>query len=172
MANTMIRFSLALGTIAILLAACTTAPENTTASSVMIAGQTPDVTASHEPVVIEGDYTYPFHDVPVIEEYAGLTNPVEANDASIKRGKEAYLLYCAVCHGETGHADGPAAVGLDPPVAALAETQALLADDFLYFRIRDGGVYAPFNSAMPAWEEILKTGTIWDLINYIRTFEQ
>lgn len=119
----------------------------------------------------QGDAPVDFHLVALPEEYAGLTNPIVADVESIQRGRNAFLTYCAVCHGETGLGDGPGADGLDPPIVAIAQTQHLLSDDFLYFRIRDGGIIAPFNSAMPAWENILDKRTIWDLINYIRTME-
>ena len=36
-------------------------------------------------------------------------------------GAALYTKHCAECHGETGHADGPGAAGLDPPPIAFAD---------------------------------------------------
>ncbi len=160
----MIRFATTFFFLILFLAACTS-------STKMPDDKIQELEINPTPPIIEGDYTYPFHDVPVIDEYTNLTNPIPADEVSLARGKDAFLLYCAVCHGETGLGDGPGAAQLDPPVTAIANTQHILSDNFLYFRIRDGGAMAPFNSAMPAWENILEKRTIWDLINYIRTLE-
>ena len=44
----------------------------------------------------------------------------------------------------------------------------MLGDDYLLWRISEGGAEAPFNSAMPAWKETLDEDARWDVINYIR----
>lgn len=45
----------------------------------------------------------------------------------------------------------------------------MLSDDYLFYRISEGGNVAPFNSAMPAWKEILTETERWDVINYTRS---
>src|SRR5690606_28947848 len=37
------------------------------------------------------------------------------------RAAALYAQQCAVCHGPTGHGDGPAAAGLDPPPIAFTD---------------------------------------------------
>ena len=54
------------------------------------------------------------HHVRVPEPYAGLTNPVPPDQASLERGAELYTTLCASCHGDGGMGDGPAGVSLDP----------------------------------------------------------
>ena len=54
------------------------------------------------------------HHASIPNEYAGLTNPIPADDASIERGGEIYITNCASCHGDGGMGDGTAAAGLDP----------------------------------------------------------
>jgi mono/diheme cytochrome c family protein len=108
------------------------------------------------------------HQATVPEEYAGLTNPVSADEESLARGEEIYTKYCVVCHGETGMGDGPGAANLDPAPAPVAHTSRMLGDDYLYWRISEGGSHDPFNSAMPAWESAFEETARWDVINYLR----
>jgi mono/diheme cytochrome c family protein len=53
------------------------------------------------------------HHAAIPDEYAGLTNPILADEASIERGANIYTAQCASCHGDGGMGDGPAAVS--PP---------------------------------------------------------
>jgi mono/diheme cytochrome c family protein len=108
------------------------------------------------------------HMAPIPEEYAGLSSPIEADEDSLARGGELFTTYCASCHGDGGMGDGPAAATLDPAPVAIAHTSQMLGDDYLYWRISEGGQGAPFNSAMPAWGAALSEEARWDLINYIR----
>ena len=106
------------------------------------------------------------HHATVPEEYRGVTNPAAVTDASLERGAEVYSLNCASCHGDGGMGDGPAGLVLDPPASPIAHTSQMLGDDYLFWRLSEGGAH--FASAMPAWKEILDEQTRWDLINYMR----
>jgi len=106
------------------------------------------------------------HRAPVPEAYADLSNPIAAEEESINRGGEVYAANCASCHGDGGMGDGPAAQALDPAPAPIAHTSQMLGDDYLFWRINEGG--APFGTAMPAWGETLSENEIWDVINYVR----
>jgi len=64
--------------------------------------------------------------------------------------------------------DGPAGKALDPVVAPIAHTSQMLGDDYLFWRISEGGMMAPFNSAMPAWAATLDEQARWDVINYVQ----
>ena len=109
------------------------------------------------------------HMAPIPEAYGGLSNPVPAEARSVARGAEIYQANCATCHGESGWGDGPAAPNLFPAPAQLAHTAPMLSDTYLFYRISEGGGFAPFNSAMPAWQDTLSERDRWDVINYIRT---
>jgi mono/diheme cytochrome c family protein len=102
----------------------------------------------------------------VPDEYAGLTNPVPPDSASLERGASLYATNCASCHGDGGMGDGPAASALDPAPAPVANSSQMLADDYLFWRVSEGGV--PFGTSMPAWK-ISDEQSRWDLINYMRT---
>ena len=86
----------------------------------------------------------------------------------VEQGQEIYNIYCVSCHGEQGMGDGPTAGALDPKPAAL--TSINLKDDYLFWRIADGGMDAAFKSSMPAWKTILDEREIWQVIGYIREF--
>ena len=108
------------------------------------------------------------HRAVIPEEYAGLTNPVPADEESLARGAESFTTLCATCHGDGGMGDGPAGTSLDPAPAAIAHTSQMLGDDYLFWRISEGGAMDPFNSAMPVWSGTLDETARWDVINYIQ----
>jgi mono/diheme cytochrome c family protein len=103
----------------------------------------------------------------VPREYDGLTNSVVADSESLARGAEIYNVYCQACHGEGGMGDGAAASGLDPAPAQIALTSQMASDDYLFWRISEGGV--PFDSAMPVFKAVFEEQEIWDVINYVRS---
>ena len=105
------------------------------------------------------------HHAQIPEEYAGLKNPVTTNEASLERGAELYTTNCASCHGDGGMGDGPAGAALDPAPAAIAHTSQMMADDYLFWRVSEGG--ADFGTSMPPWK-ILDEQSRWDIINYVQ----
>lgn len=100
-------------------------------------------------------------------EYAGKKSP-SLKAADIEKGKTTYQSYCTACHGEIGMGDGPASASLDPSPQPLATTETGLSDDYLYWRIAEGGIMDPFNSAMPSWKSVLDEEGIWQVIGYLR----
>jgi len=109
------------------------------------------------------------HMAPIPAGYADRTNPIAPDAESLARGKTIYEANCRVCHGDTGQGDGPAATNLDPPPAPIVHTAQMLSDAYLFYRISEGGDFAPFNSAMPMWKDKLNESERWDVINYIRS---
>lgn len=108
------------------------------------------------------------HHATIPDDYAGLSNPISADEASIERGAVLYTAQCASCHGDGGMGDGPAAASLDPAPANIAHTSQMLGDDYLFWRISEGGAMAPFNSSMVAWKGIMDEDARWDVINYVQ----
>lgn len=105
------------------------------------------------------------HGVP--EEAAAEPNPIEASDESVERGSALYAANCAVCHGETGEGDGPAAAGLEEKPSDLHEDHVQGNSDGALFYIISHGVP---DSPMPPWENSLSEEERWDVVNFLRTF--
>jgi mono/diheme cytochrome c family protein len=104
-------------------------------------------------------------------EYAGLNNPYTGDQAAIAEGATLFATTCATCHGASGLGDGPAALGLDPQPATLADQDMLMSmsDGYSFWRVSEGGAMEPFNSAMPAWKGVYNEEQIWKLIAFVRT---
>jgi putative copper resistance protein D len=85
--------------------------------------------------------------------------------ASIVRGATVYAENCALCHGATGHGDGPAAAGLPIRPADLTEPHLFAhSPGDLFWWVshgRDDGV-------MPGFAGVLSANQRWDAINFIR----
>ena len=103
--------------------------------------------------------------VSVPTDYAGLTNPLSA-DAAIA-GVDVFKNNCVVCHGSQGHGDGPAGTSLDPAPKNLPELSAIVADNYLFWRISTG----KDGTAMVAWKGILTDEQIWQVVSFIRTLK-
>ncbi len=82
-------------------------------------------------------------------------------------GEVLFRSQCAVCHGERGKGDGPAAVALNPPPANLTDTARLakFSDDSLFQVITNG------RRSMPAFATILASDKVRDVLAYVRTFK-
>ena len=88
------------------------------------------------------------------------------------KGKETFKLYCAACHGETGHGDGLAAAALDPKPRNLTDKEYMsgLSDKHIYTVIKDGGVAVGKSALMTAWGPLLKEEQkVHDVAAYVRT---
>jgi len=97
-------------------------------------------------------------------DYTLLANPVPISNESVAAGKELYMQDCAVCHGDTGHGDGPAARALNPQPFDLTVHVGLHADGVLWGWITDG---IP-RTAMPAWRDKLSDTQRWQLVDFMR----
>ena len=101
-------------------------------------------------------------------------NPVAASDEAQKRGRMLYTRHCAMCHGEKGKGDGPAArlhaerSKRAPQDLTDAKVQAGMSDGEIYWKVstgfKEGG-----QIIMPAFsEEIPKDEDRWKLVHYVR----
>ena len=89
---------------------------------------------------------------------------VPAAAPSLARGKAVYQGECMSCHGDLGRGDGPAAAGLDPAPANLADAGALRDASPLdfYRRVTIGVV----GTGMPAFEHRLSPDERWAVAAY------
>lgn len=76
----------------------------------------------------------------------------------VARGATVYRANCASCHGNLGLGDGPAAAGLSPRPANLADTALRSASPLDYYRRITIGVAG---TAMPSFESRLSAEDRW-----------
>ena len=94
-------------------------------------------------------------------------NPVAATESARAAGQKIYLKTCAMCHGKTGDADGPAVIELNIHPAKLSDPKiATEFDGALFWKITTG------KKPMPAYGKRLSETDRWNLVNYIRTLSK
>jgi mono/diheme cytochrome c family protein len=107
------------------------------------------------------------HNIP--EEAAAAPNPLPASQENIQAGAQIFANNCAVCHGENGEGNGPAAESLEMKPANLHEDHVqMLTDGSLFFIISHGEP----NTPMPAWDNILSESERWQVVHFLRTFRE
>lgn len=108
----------------------------------------------------------------------GLNNPLRADQANFEKNVQAgaavYVSHCVFCHGDAANGQGIFAASLNPSPANFTDpgTISQLQESYLFWRISKGGPglpteSAPWNSAMPAWEDALNDTEIWQVILYL-----
>ena len=94
-------------------------------------------------------------------------NPVAANESSRAAGHKIYSKTCAMCHGKSGDADGPAVIELNIHPAKLSDPRvATESDGSLFWKITTG------KKPMPAYGKRLSETDRWNLVNYVRTLSK
>src|SRR5215469_13829115 len=95
---------------------------------------------------------------------AARKNPIAPTQKSIAAGQRIYSKTCAMCHGNSGDADGPAVVELNIHPAKLSDSRLTIeSDGALFWKITTG------RKPMPAYGKRLSEMDRWHLVNYIRT---
>ena len=86
--------------------------------------------------------------------------------------QDNYTAYCARCHGEAGHGDGPSASTLKTSPQNLENCHRLsaISDRTMFRAIKDGGSSVGLPNDMPEWSNDLSDDEIHDFVGYIRTF--
>lgn len=95
----------------------------------------------------------------------GYKNSIKSSAKSIEAGRKVYVKYCQICHGEKGDGKGPTSQSLTVAPAALNK-KSTQSDGSLAWKILSG------KGPMPSWAPVLSEDDIWNVINYIRTFEK
>ena len=95
------------------------------------------------------------------------TNPVPADDVSIKRGAQLFTINCVMCHGQTGQGTGTIAAFLikKKPADLTSPLVQMKSDGTIFLTISNGFGF------MPAMNENFTVRERWDLVNFIRTLK-
>jgi mono/diheme cytochrome c family protein len=99
---------------------------------------------------------------------AAKKNPIASTQDSIAAGQKIYSKTCAMCHGKSGDADGPAVIELNIHPARLSDPQLMgpESDGSLFWKITTG------KKPMPAYGKRLSDTDRWNLVNYVRTLSK
>jgi len=102
-----------------------------------------------------------------------LANPRTRTSESLNRGKWVYETYCLVCHGPSGHGDGPISSASGGPFVGV---RSLVTDSMA--RRSDGYIYGVLVNAqgmgrglMPIYGDKVRGTDRWDLVNYVRSLQ-
>lgn len=101
-------------------------------------------------------------------EYHTARSTVSRTEEVIIAGGKLYTEHCASCHGHSGLGDGAAGKSLTPSPALLAYLiqRPMAVDPYLLWSISEGG--KEFDTAMPAFKDVLKREEIWRIVAYMR----
>jgi mono/diheme cytochrome c family protein len=104
------------------------------------------------------------------------SNPEEFRK-HVENGRQVYYRNCVFCHGDNLGGNGMFAHALNPIPTNFADGQTLpnLRETFLFWRVAKGGPGmpeegAPWDTAMPAWENFLTEDEIWDVVLFLYDF--
>ena len=99
------------------------------------------------------------------KEAAARVNPIKNDQASLDRGKQAFMTNCTSCHGATAKGDGPVGANFNPKPTDLTIMAGNHPDGDFEWKIANG------RGAMPAWKTSLNENQRWDLVNYIQALD-
>ena len=115
-------------------------------------------------------------DIVVHSAWEGVGGALRSGDirAAYARGKTIYTRNCMACHGDALSGDGHFAHGFNPTPIDFTDVGTIpqLSESFVFWRIAKGGPGlpregAPWNSAMPVWEEFLTEEEIWAVVLFL-----
>ena len=81
------------------------------------------------------------------------------------RGREIFLVHCAICHGEHADGQGPRRGSLTPPPASFRDPswRERTTPGRAYRVVREGLRGTP----MPGWKPVLDERATWDVVAYL-----
>lgn len=106
-------------------------------------------------------------------QYISIENPWPWTAENIREGGILYTKNCAMCHGDAQDGNGLFARAWQPRPANFRDsgTIAQLDENYLYWRIKEGGPGLPkgsikYRSTMPVWDGVLTDEQIWKIIMF------
>lgn len=105
--------------------------------------------------------------------YISIKNPLPWTEENIREGGILYTQNCAMCHGDAQDGNGVFARAWQPRPANFRDTGTIaqLDENYLYWRIKEGGPGLPkgsidYRSSMPVWDGVLSDEQIWKIIMF------
>jgi len=105
-----------------------------------------------------------------------LKTPIIESNQTLLEGSKVYIENCVLCHGDLLNGKGLYSESFYPQPANFLHPNSILSEpkSYAYWRIMKGGPalpkkYNPWDSAMPAWEDVLSETDVWNVIQYIYT---
>ncbi len=104
------------------------------------------------------------------EETRNMVNPVAASEASIKKGRKLFKIYCAACHGLTGKADSPVSAKVGAIDLTDGYVQNDLSEGWLWGTITFGSYVMPAYGVVTdqGGSNDLSVEERWHVVNYIK----
>ena len=95
---------------------------------------------------------------------SSVKNPVNPSPGGNADAEKAFKQNCAICHGQTGASNGPAAGSLPQKPANFTDTAMMkkATDGELFWKMTTG------RAPMPSWQDRLTETQRWELVNYLR----
>jgi len=113
---------------------------------------------------VEGDWSGPWN-AGQFEVADRITNPLTDAPGALARGDTLYQIYCAVCHGRAGAANGSVGPRMGAP-SLLTEQARARSDGHIYSLIRYGrGVMPRYGDKIPTAE------ARWAVVTYVRKLQ-
>lgn len=100
--------------------------------------------------------------------YTRRRNPLAETADTLAEASALYLRECSRCHGASGRGDG--APTLDPKPADF--TVRVHLDDYLFWRISEGGLGNPTCSAMPSFKPTFSEDERWKIVRFVQQFSK
>ena len=129
-----------------------------------------EIQPSYRPM--ENPLPPPEHSIPIegpiaIPGMGAPENPTTADEASLTRGQELFVINCRMCHGQTGEGTGPIAPFLaNKPANLTSDVVQSKSDGSIFLTITNG-----ITGKMPPLNENLLVSERWDVVNFIRTLK-
>ena len=100
--------------------------------------------------------------VPLTARFA--TNPVADSPTEVAGGRATYQAKCAICHGQRGRGDGPAALTMNPRPVDLTVHVPQHAQGEIFYWISEGVA----GTQMPAWKDQLSETERWQVVRFLQ----
>ena len=96
----------------------------------------------------------------------------DVTPVSLERGRTLYKMYCAACHGDQGHGDGPAGAAFNPKPRNHADAAVMikLTDEDIAKVIQFGGAIK--NMPMMPSNPALKGADLQAVVAYTRSLSR